>query len=149
MNTMEFKGFDGHLILWCKDHYSMNNEIDLFLQITRIWEVRCGLPVDSLKGQYVNIVDHMYKILQKTDPIINVLHEIVHREICNEFMYHNKTPIERLLLIYKNRISQLQVYDTKTNKVLIKLPRIKKGIFKSIIEGRGKFNHYELIEKII
>jgi len=140
--------FQGHVVLYCKSHYSVK-DVDFITGLQRIWAVRCGFDVGSINKSILEyIADDMYRVLQKTNPSkLEYLWQIIHKELSeNTFIkqYEDLTSIERLIMVYQNEISMLQVKDS--GKVLIELPKPQKQLFKRIVRGNGRFKDYELVK---
>lgn len=48
-------------------------------------------------------------------------------------------------MIYRNELSQLQIREGK-RKILIKLPKPQKRLFKRIVSGKAEYNDYKLVK---
>lgn len=149
--------FDGHLVLWCKGHYSANDEVDIFDELKRIWAIRCGL--DFLKGgsgylDEYNIANRLYKILVACQPHKEkYLHELIHKALTSPIGYpEGLSHIQKLIYFYRSEIMNLQIYDvnqeTGEKAILVGLPESQVEIFKRITNGDGKYNDYELINSL-
>ena len=147
--------FDGHIILYCKGHYNLNN-VDFIVGLQRIWAVRCGLSVDSIGGSFNEYVaDKMHEIFAKCRPTkLPYFHQIMNKGLC-EWQYEGLNAIERVIMIYRNELMQLQVKESKAKlsgkpmkgyTTLIKLPKPQKRLFKRIVSGKGKYNDYQLVK---
>jgi len=145
--------FDGHLVLWCKGHYSAEEEVSLFDELKRIWAIRCGLDfehVDNYSFEY--IANRLYKILVACEPQKEkYIHELIHKELTSSIGYpDNLTPIQKLIWIYRSQIGALQIYDIngQDKKTLIDLPNSQFEIFKRITNGGGEYGDYDKIVKL-
>ena len=145
--------FDGHLVLWCKCHYSAENNVELLDELRRIWAIRCGLDfkhVDNYSFEY--IANRMYKILVACEPRKEkYIHEIIHKELTSPIGYPDTyKPIEKLIYIYRSQIANLQICEVSfENKItLIDLPTPQPEIFKRITNGQGEYKDYDLIVKL-
>lgn len=137
--------FDGHIILFLKNHYKSKG--DLFTGLRRIWAVRCNFPFDCIdKSLDTYIANRLYRILEKTQPNkIPHLHEIIHHEISKDYLgtYKDLTHIEALIKIYSKELTWLTIKED--GKTLIKLPKPKKRVFTQILKGNDKYNNYKLV----
>lgn len=146
--------FDGHMVLWCKGHYSANDDVSMFDEIKRIWAIRCGLDFEHVgDDSYEYIANRLYKILVKCNPSKEIyLHELLHKAITWPIGYPNDlSPIERIIYFYRSEIMSLQVFDTNDGGekiTLIDLPEAQPEIFKRITNGLGEFKDYDLIIKL-
>jgi len=145
--------FDGHLVLWCKGHYSAEEEVSLFDELKRIWAVRCVLDfehVDNYSFEY--IANRLYKILVACEPQKEkYIHELIHKELTSSIGYpDNLTPIQKLIWIYRSQIGALQIYEIngQDKKTLIDLPNSQFEIFKRITNGGGEYGDYDKIVKL-
>jgi hypothetical protein len=145
--------FDGHLVLWCKGHYTAEKEVSLFDELKRIWAIRCGLDfehVDNYSFEY--IANRLYKILVACEPQKEkYIHELIHKELTSSIGYpDNLTPIQKLIWIYRSQIGALQIYDIngQDKKTLIDLPNSQFEIFKRITNGGGEYGDYDKIVKL-
>ena len=141
--------FDGHIILYCKSHYQVK-DVDFILGLQRIWAVRCALPFDSIRGSFNEyLADKMHEIFAKCAPNkLPYFHQIMNKGLCNEWQYEGLSAIERVIMIYRNELMQLQVKESKNEKfkTLIKLPKPQKRIFRGIVSGNEKYNDYRLVK---
>jgi hypothetical protein len=145
--------FDGHLVLWCKGHYTAEKEVSLFDELKRIWAIRCGLDfehVDNYSFEY--IANRLYKILVACEPQKEkYIHELIHKELTSSIGYpDNLTPIQKLIWINRSQIGALQIYDIngQDKKTLIDLPNSQFEIFKRITNGGGEYGDYDKIVKL-
>lgn len=146
--------FDGHLVLWCKGHYSAEDETSLFDELKRIWAIRCGLEsrhVDHYSFEY--IANRLYKILVACQPEKEAyLHELIHKELTTSIGYpDNLSPIQKLILIYRSQLGNLKIRETYSGEVvtlLISLPTPQPEIFKRITAGHGEYGDYEIIASL-
>lgn len=141
----------GHIVIYCKGLYDYK---DFFEGLKMIWAVRCGYDYKHTSSDtYTYIANDMFKIIMLCKPErLEHIVETIHRDI-NPAWYNllpkDLTPIQYLILQYRNVLSNLQVKDklTKNYRTLIKLPRPKKATFNRILRGKGKYSDYELITK--
>lgn len=149
-STLKIDGFDGHLVLYCKNHYNVKN-IDLITGFQRMWAVRCGYGIECIdKGSLEHIADRLFKILSQTNGFDSVhFLKRLHNEVSKTYLnrYEGLTPIEILIYFYASEIMQLQVYDTKSKITFIELPKPKKRLFNRILKGNWEFDDYKLIQK--
>ena len=145
--------FDGHLVLWCKGHYTAEEEVPIFDELKRIWAIRCGMDfehVDDYSFEY--IANRLYKILIGCKPEKEkYIHELIHKELTSSIGYPNGlTPIQKLIWIYRSQIGALQIYDIngQDKTILIDLPKSQFEIFKRITNGQGEYGDYNLIVKL-
>jgi len=148
--------FDGHIILYCKGWYNLNN-VDFIVGLQRIWAVRCGLAVEQ-SSSYLNeyIADHLHEIFAKCNPKkLPYFHQILNKGLCDEWSYEGLNAIERVIMIYKNELAQLQIKESKAKlsgkpmsgyTTLIKLPKPQKRLFKRIVSGKAEYNDYKLVK---
>jgi hypothetical protein len=145
--------FDGHLVLWCKGHYSANADVDMLDELKRIWAIRCGLDFEHVDNySYEYIANRMYKILVACEPRKEkYIHEIIHKELTSSIGYSNNlTPIQKLVYIYRSQIMQLQIFEIngEDKTTLIDLPTLQPEIFKRITNGGGEYGDYDKIVKL-
>lgn len=125
----------GHIILYCKDHYRVDN-VSFIQGLERIWAVRCALDsCNQTSHRY--IADELYLILKTINPYrADKIQEIIHEKLTNPVYEYNhlETVIEKLIHIYK-----FEIWATSVKKweggLLIKLPKPKPQLFKRIIRG--------------
>src|SRR5688572_19612389 len=99
----ELSIIDGHIILYCKGHYSCN--ISFLTGLRRIWGIRCGLSEEHINKSIDRyIANHLYDILKIINPKkVEYLHEIIHENLDNKIRYEDDlSSIEKLILIYKS-----------------------------------------------
>lgn len=148
MITLEEK-FDGHIILYCKGHYSIK-EVDFIVGLQRIWAVRCGLNPECANNRLNEyIADHLHEIFAKCRPTkLPYFYQIMNKGLCDEWQYKGLNAIERVIMIYYNELHQLQVKEHNNGKfkILIKLPKPQKRLFKRIVSGKGQSNDYKLVK---
>ena len=148
--------FDGHIILYCKNHYNLKN-VDFIVGLQRIWAVRCGLSVESINNSFNEyMADKMHEIFAKCNPKkLHYFHQILNKGLCDEWRYEGLSAIERVIMIYANELAQLQVKESKAKlsgrpmsgyTTLIKLPKPQKRLFKRIVSGKGEYNDYKLVK---
>lgn len=145
---IEFKDkFEGHLILYCKGWYLVEN-IDFLTGLRRIWAVRCGFDVEHIdKSIDEYIANSLYKILKKVNPQkMEYLYELIYKEVSKTYLstYKDLDTIETLIMIYRSEIGQVKIKEK--DKILINLPKPQKRIFKKIVKGKGEYNDYKLIK---
>ena len=145
----EFKGFDGHIILFCKGHYKCPNSYIKGLRI--IWSIRCGYPYNE-KDHSVDryIANKLYSLLKELNPErISYIQERIHDDItCSWRFEKDSTPIEKLIYIYISEIANIQVKEKKGERYvwLFKLPKPMKKLFNKILSGKGSYDDYWLVE---
>jgi hypothetical protein len=149
MITLEEK-FDGHIILYCKNHYNLKN-VDFITGLQRIWAVRCGLDVQHINSSFNEyIADKMHEIFAKCKPNkLSYFHQILFKGLCDEWGYEGLNAIERVIMIYANELFQLQIKEKvsdKRYKTLIKLPKPQKQVFKRIVAGKARGNEYNSVK---
>jgi hypothetical protein len=147
--------FDGHIVLWCKGHYSANDDVSMFDEIKRIWAIRCGLDFEHVDNySYEYIANRLYKILAACEPHKEkYLHELIHKSLTSSIGYpEGLSYIEKLIYFYRSEIMSLQVFDINDDSgekiTLIDLPEAQPEIFKRITNGLGEFKDYDLIIKL-
>ena len=144
--------FDGHIILYCKSHYSVK-DVDFLTGLRRIWAVRCGFGVEHIDNKIDEyIADRMYLIIEQVKPNrLKDIWQIIHRDLADNSHWNgreNLTPIQKLIWIYRDIIWRLQIMETKEGKLktLIKLPKPQKRLLKRIVSGKGEYNDYKLVK---
>lgn len=143
--------FDGHIILYCKGHYTVK-DVDFLTGLRRIWAVRCAFDfeyIDKSIDEY--IANKLYKLFVQLKPEKAVyFQELLHKELSNGFWGREKetAAIEKLIRIYRGEIWDTQIYETidGKRKTLIKLPKPQKGLFTEIVKGNDKYNDYKLVK---
>lgn len=148
--------FDGHIILYCKGHYNLK-EVDFITGLQRIWAVRCGISVEQIRpsmNEY--IADKLHEIFAKCSPQkLNYFHQILNKGLCDDWSYKGLSAIERVIMIYRNELSQLKIRESKAKisgkpmsgyVTLIKLPKPQKRLFKKIVKGKGEYNDYKNVK---
>lgn len=147
----EFKGFEGHIILFCKNHYKC--DAGFINGMRMIWSIWCGLEYSmndrSMDRAIANGLFKIHNSLSKKnqDDFINEIHRVF------DFPNYNKelTPLENIINFYGSEISFCQVKEKNpvTNKwvTLIKLPKPNKRLFNKILRGKGNYNDYYLIKE--
>jgi len=147
MKNLEFKGFDGHLILLCKSHYKLTESFIESLKM--IWAIRCGYPYDKNDNSSIRyILDGLYKILEPTIENPQQFQEKLHESLIS--CIYDLNTLEKLVLFYRDEISMLQVREKSANgkwTTLIKLPQPQKRLFNRILTGNGRYDDYKLIQK--
>lgn len=148
MITLEEK-FDGHIILYCKNHYNLPN-VDFITGLQRIWAVRCGLPIDCINKSFNEyIADKLYNIFKLCKPTkVEYFQNILHKGLCDDWKYKDLNAIERCIMIYRNELMQLQVKEkgNKNYKKIIHLPKPQKRLFKKIVSGKAEYNDYQKVK---
>jgi hypothetical protein len=148
--------FDGHIILYCKGHYNLK-DVDFITGLQRIWAVRCGLAFEHISGSFNEyMADKLHEIFAKCNPKkLPYFHQIMNKGLCDEWNYGNLNAIERVIMIYRDELSMLQIKESKAKllgkpmsgyKTLIKLPKPQKRLFKRIVSGKGQYNDYQLVK---
>lgn len=144
--------FDGHIILYCKGHYSVK-DVDFLIGLRRIWAVRCGLSVEDIDNKIDEyIADRMYLIIQQVKPnSLKDIWQIIHKDLADNWHWNgreNLTPIQKIIWIYRDIIWRLQISKkgVKNYKRLIKLPKPQKRLFKKIVSGKAEYNDYKLVK---
>lgn len=145
---LELKGFDGHIVLYCKNHYKYPKGFIAGLRM--IWAIRCGYDYNE-KDIFANrnIADKLYSILRDLIPNgMTHLQERIHEDIVTPWRYEGLSPLEKLISIYCSEIMNIQVKDKVGEKYIafIKLPKPNKRVFNRILRGNGKYQDYYLIE---
>lgn len=138
---MTITNFDGHIILYCKSHYDL--KVDMIVALRRIWAVRCGLSIEyATEFMDTSILNHLYHILTTIEPTTDVV-ERIHSKLAHD----GSMTTSELISIY---VSALMTTEVK-NKVngewitLINLPTPNPNVMNKIINGRGKYAHYDVI----
>ena len=148
IETIKIDTLQGHLVLYCKNHYDVKT-VDFLVGLRRIWAIRCGFDYkDNDKSCDEYIANEFYRIFKQLNPRkAEYFFEILHKEINNNFRYENLNPIERLIWIYRNELMTIQIKEKIGNKWhnLIQLPKARKQVFKRIVRGNGKYEDYKLI----
>jgi len=146
----EIKGFQGHIILYCKLHYTVQN-VSFLQGIRRIWALRCGLDQEHTeKGQADRyIANELYSLIQIMIPEkLTYFHEIMHQELENDFKFEGLNALERLILIYRSEIMSIQIKEKLGEDYvsIIQLPEPNQPLFEKIIAGRAEYLDYKLVE---
>lgn len=146
----------GHIVLYCKGHYSIPKEEKSFFEgLKRIWAIRCGYDYSQTSRDVLSyIAMEMYDILLETQTSekMEYIMEQLHRNLVpkwKEDFVRTLSPIEAVIWEYRYHISNIQIkeFDEKTKKYyeLVKLPKPKKQVFNRILRGNGKYDDYKLI----
>jgi hypothetical protein len=138
-------GIDGHIILYCKNHYKHSKS--LIEDLKKIWAVRCGYDYNvNDNSMVINIANNLYRILKPTIENNERFQENLHDHIFSN-LYKDLNTAERIILFYCSELCNLQVKQKINNKwtKLIKLPKPKKQIFNRILRGNGRYNDHKLI----
>ena len=139
--------FEGHLVLYCKGHYSVN-KVDFLTGLRRIWAARCGFDVEHIdKSSDEYIANALYKTLKKVKPNkIEYLFELIHKEVSKTYLstYEGLNTIETLIMIYRGELWDTQVKDK--NKIILKLPKQQKRLFNKIVSGKGEYTDYKKVK---
>lgn len=147
MEKKEFKGWEGHLILYCKRHYKCPKGFLNGLRMT--WAIRCGYDYnENDKSVDRNIADRLYSILIQLVPEKSTtLQERIHEEINISWRYEGMTSLEKIIAIYCSEIMNVQVRTKVGEKWIsfIKLPKPNKRVFNRILRGNGRYDDYKLI----
>jgi len=142
------ENFDGHIILYCKGHYTAK-DVDFISGLQRIWAVRCGLQIEHISDNIKEyIADHLHTIFVKCNPKKQeYFYQILNKGLCDEWKYEGLNAIERVIMIYSNELGQLQIKNRTASgwHTLIKLPKPQKRLFKRIVNGKGNYNDYKLV----
>ena len=149
MKPLEIKAIEGHVVLYCKGHYSFAGN-DWLVGIRRIWATRWGLLNEHTedKGADEYIANELFKLFKLLNPVkAEYFHEIMHKEICDNFRYEGLNSLERLILLYRSEIQMVQIREKRGKRYyfLVKLPNPKKKVFERILKGKGEYNDYKLI----
>jgi hypothetical protein len=137
----ELSSFDGHLVLYCKKHYSVPN-VDLILGLQRMIGVYCGNDAkDIAKRHILTKLSKIVSILYSDWNIEQILSH-VHEAITNKW-YEDLSVEHKLIVEYVVLICHVQTKQGR--KILVKLPKPQKRLFKRIIRGNGNYNDYKLI----
>jgi hypothetical protein len=137
---------DGHIILYCKGHYNLK-DVDFIVGLQRIWAIRCGLSVEHISSFFNEyLANHLHNIFAKCSPRkLSYFHQILNKGLCDNWEYDGLSGIERAIMVYRVELMQLQIKEEK-RKILIKLPKPQKRLFKKIVSGKGQYNDYKLIK---
>jgi len=151
MKEIKIDTFDGHLVLLCKNWYTVKG-VDFFTSVKRLWAVRCGLDKEYATDHlYENIADHLVNIILQYKYKENPIHlfEILHREVDNDLLNPRKlTAIEKMIWEYRSIVGNLKIRDVDKKVVYVRLPKPQKQIVKRIVRGNGRYKDYELLTKI-
>ena len=144
----EFTGISAHIILYCKNYYGKDLNVEFLTGIRRIWAIRCGYDFDEKdKSIYKYIAQELYELmLELHSEKVNHYQELIHDRLCNN-LYKEYSAIENLILFYKSEIAWSTCKERKKSKLywIYKLPRPKKQIFNKIISGKGQYYDYKKI----
>ena len=142
----ELLGINGHIVLYCKNHYKHSNSI--IEDLKKIWAIRCGYDYDSKDNTMVkNIIDNLYMILKPYISNEQRFQENLHEHLLS-WMYKDLNTAERLIYFYCSELANLQVRKQISDKKwewIVKLPKPKKKLFNRILAGNGKYDDYKLI----
>lgn len=103
--------------------------------------------INSSINEY--LADKLHEIFAKCNPKkLSYFHQILNKGLCDEWRYENLNAIERVIMIYANELMSLQIKERvdKNYKTVIKLPKPQKRLFKRIVNGKGKYNDYQLVK---
>lgn len=146
METLDYDIFDGHIILLCKNYYTMKS--GLVESLKMIWAIRCGYDYKKDNNSSLRyIMNHLYKMVDKTINDHVAFHEKMHESLTS-FSYKNLELIETLIHFYCSELAFLQIREkTSNNKwnILVKLPKPNKRVFNRILNGNGRYEDYKLI----
>lgn len=143
----ELTGFEGHIILYCKNHYngSDNTREDL----EKIWAIRCGYSYEhSDNSSIIAIINALSSILFQNIDDKQRLLEDLHNHLLN-YLYRNKNIVDMLISFYVGRIANIQIKEKLNNGkwiTLVKLPKPQKRLFNRILRGNGRYEDYKLIK---
>jgi hypothetical protein len=148
---VELETFQGHIVLYCKGHYKIPKD-KFFEGLKMIWATRCGYDYElTSKDTLSYIANDMYDIIRQcaNDTQLIRLQEQIHSGIGDQSSWkpQNMSPIDAIIWEYRSVISQLQVKERRGKRYrwIIKLPSAKKRIFNRILDGKGEYHDYELI----
>lgn len=156
---MELNKFQGHIVLYCKGHYTFpEGDKGFFEGLKMIWAIRCGYDYNlTTMDTLTYIANDMYEILEKCmsiDKISNLIKKL-HSEINPIYPgYANKpkdmSPIEAIIWEYRSMLNNLKIKEkdkiTEEYIDLVKLPEPIPEIFNRILKGKGEYGDYWLIE---
>lgn len=146
MSKLKYTGFDGHIILLCKNHYNITT--DLFESLKMIWAIKCGYNYDKDDNSSIKyIMNSLYKILIPTINDHVRFQENLHETLIHSW-YRDLTIEQRVLMHYIHEIQNLQIKEKLPNgkwETIIELPKPQKRLFNRILRGNGLFNDYKLI----
>ena len=146
MNQLEYKGFDGHIVLYCKNHYNHSN--NMLEDLKKIWAIRCGYPYrENDNSMVVNIINSLYIIVLPTITDNRHFQEQLHDHLL-KYLYNKFTIADNMLLFYMGKISNIQIKDKLPNNkwiTLVTLPKPNKRVFNRILRGNGRYDDYKLL----
>lgn len=144
MKTIE--GIKGHIVLFCKGHYYTS---DLVEGLKMIWAIRCGygyVKEDDSSLRY--IANELYSIVMEYSGKDALwLQKSLHERVMS-WIYKDEVAIKNIIKFYCSEIANIQIKEKMANgkyKTIIKLPVLKKNVFKRILSGKGRYEDYKLI----
>ena len=123
--------FYGHVILYCKNHYTCKN--GLIYGLRRMFAARCGVPSDT-NDMDDNIANRLFNLCIITTGMGAAhLMSVVHREISKN---HDGIPTLHILIkLYASYVAFSSVKDDEGN-VILKLPKPKKRVYNKILNAK-------------
>jgi hypothetical protein len=145
--------FQGHIVLFCKHHYRIPEDVSFFEALRRIWAIRCGYDhIHTSDSTDAYIATDMWKIITKCCPErLTTYMDHFHTEIANQSFWKPKgmTPIQAMIHEYERIISNIQVKDRvglgDTWVDLVELPKPMPEVFNRILCGEGEYSDYRLV----
>ena len=137
--------FQGHIIVYCKLHYG-GDDVSFIDGFKRLWAVKCKSNDDDMLDYIANYLFTIICIVSDFDAV-----EFQKRLHLSLFEYNprKKSAIELIISFYIFQLANLKIakYNpiSGKTKMLINLPKTKKRVFKRILEGKGDYNDYNLL----
>lgn len=129
------KDFDGHLILYCKGHYTCKD--GFLVGLRRIFDARSGVPTTSNHMDH-SVANRLFNIcINSSEVTLDQLITNMHRELWTKEVFKNAegyTALETLVLLYASYIRYRSVKQ-EDGTILLKLPKPKKRIYNKILKG--------------
>ena len=148
IKKLKYKGFDGHIILLCKNHYEIKK--DLIESLKMIWAIRCGYNYEENNNDSLPyICNSLFEILKPTIKDYSFFQRKLHEYLFNEYIQDDRNTKEKLIYFYCCEIANLQVKYKKDGDYvdIIELPKPKKDLFNKILKGEGFYEDFYKIEE--
>ena len=129
----------------CKGHYKRPERVDFLKAIRMLWAIRCGYDYEeSDKRMYRHVADVLFELLMILEPKKQkYIHQLVHDELTSTFKYEDLTPIEIVIMCYRNHIMQALVINRNDFELI--LGEKREDAVNKVLEGNGEYGDYKLI----
>ena len=148
----EITPIQGHVILYCKFHYHVDN-VSRIEGLKRLWASRCSYDYNENDNSCLEyIADDLFDIIC-TISNFNIVEfqKQLHKAMYNYYRDEKETIMERIINFYIFQLAYITVAEynpiSRKTKMLLNLPKPKKKLFRKIISGKGDYNDYKLLQK--